>query len=286
MKKVALITGCSTGLGKSVAVALAEKGFAVCATMRNLSKKAGIEAAAQAANVEMDILHLDVTDLESIESCVAYCKDKYGRLDVLINNAGAGFAKTTEHASDEEVAWVMDVNFNGVVRCTRAVLAQMREQKGGHVINISSVGGLVGQPFNELYCAAKFAVEGYTEGLASYLTPGFGIQFSLVEPGGIRSAFMQSTLAATSSDDGLTIPPYKPLLDRYLGGAQRRAAEGQGGVYQTPEEVAEVIVEVIQSKAPPLRIRTSDWAEELTDLKTKADPDGTRLLNKIVERFL
>ncbi|MEL6822334.1 MAG: SDR family NAD(P)-dependent oxidoreductase, partial [Calditrichota bacterium] len=138
----------------------------------------------------------------------------------MINNAGAGFAKTTEHATMEEVEWVTDVNYHGVVRCTKAVLPHMRKQQSGHVINITSVGGLVGQPFNELYCAAKFAVEGYTEGLATYLTQKFGIQFSIIEPGGIVSEFLTSAMQKTVTDGQMTLEPYQSILEKYMGGIQ------------------------------------------------------------------
>jgi NAD(P)-dependent dehydrogenase (short-subunit alcohol dehydrogenase family) len=106
-----------------------------------------------------------------------------GKIDVLINNAGAGFVRTVEQATEEEIRWVTDVNYFGTVRCIKEVIPHMRSARSGHIINISSVGGLVGQPFNELYCASKFAVEGLTEAMATYMEPAFGIKFTVVEPG-------------------------------------------------------------------------------------------------------
>lgn len=108
----------------------------------------------------------------------------------------------------------MDINFWGVMRCTKAVLPAMRAAKPGHVVNISSVGGLVGQPFNEIYCGAKFAVEGFTEALTSYVTPGFGVNFSLIEPGGIATQFANTVLKEIGETGGM-------LEDDYLSQLQK-----------------------------------------------------------------
>lgn len=105
---------------------------------------------------------MDVTKLDSIKSAVEFIIQEEGRIDILINNAGAGFNKTTEQATDEEINWQLNLNLMGVIRMSKAVLPIVRSQREGRVINISSVGDLVGQPFNEIYCAAKFGVEGYT----------------------------------------------------------------------------------------------------------------------------
>ena len=189
MSKVILITGTSTGLGISIAIRAARAGHTVFATMRNLDKREALDAAAQAADVSLNVLQLDVQDAVSVSTAVAQLLEEQGRVDTLINNAGLGFARNIEQTTEAEILRIMDINFMGVMRCTKAVLPAMRAAKSGHVENISSVGGLVGQPFNEIYCGAKFAVEGFTEALASYVTPGFGVNFSLVEPGGITTEF-------------------------------------------------------------------------------------------------
>jgi NAD(P)-dependent dehydrogenase (short-subunit alcohol dehydrogenase family) len=178
----------------------------------------------------------------------------------------------------------MDLNFMGVMRCTKAVLPHMRTARSGHVVNISSVGGLVGQPFNEIYCAAKFAVEGYTESLACYVTPSFGINFTSVEPGGIRTEFVANVMAQVAGSGGVLDDEYKPILDKYLGAARNRQAASSA--YQTADEAAAVVVDVIEAESPPIRVRTSAWAEEFTKLKTLADPDGKKLQAEVIERFL
>ena len=284
MNKVALITGTSTGLGLALAVKMAEQGYKVFATMRNLAKADELKRQVADKKLAIEILELNVQNTASILSCVESIIQQTGKIDILINNAGAGFVKTTEHASEAEIDWVMDVNYMGVVRCTKAVLPHMRKSRSGHIINITSVGGLVGQSFNEFYCAAKFAVEGYTESLATYIQPAFGVKFSLVEPGGIRSEFATSIFAQIEGSGGMVEDEYLPILQKFIAGAQKRA--GEDGVYQTSEEVADVVIEVAKSENPPIRVRTSPWSENFTQLKTLSDPDGfkqqTLLANNIL----
>jgi len=167
-----------------------------------------------------------VQDSKSINQCVADIIAQDGKIDVLVNNAGAGFVRSTEQATEDEIQWVIDVNLTGVIRCTKAVLPHMRKARSGRVVNVSSVGGLVGQPFNELYCAAKFAVEGYTESLACYVQPNFNIQFTSIEPGGIATEFANNVLGQFASTGGMLEDEYKPILETYIGGAQKRAASG------------------------------------------------------------
>lgn len=282
MSKVVLITGTSTGLGAAIAVQAAQKGHIVYATMRDLAKKDGLEAAAATAGVSVNIRPLDVQSDASVNAAVAEVIAREGRIDVLVNNAGAGFARSTEQASMDDVAWVMDVNFMGVVRMTKAVIPHMRTARSGQIINISSVGGLVGQPFNEVYCASKFAVEGYTEALAAYVQPNFGISFTAVEPGGIVSEFANRAMKQIAASGGLLDDEYLPIIQKYLAGAKARGTSA----FQTSEQVADVVVGCIESDNPPVRIRTSAWAEDLCDLKTSADPDGRKLQQKVVEMFL
>lgn len=286
MKKNVLITGTSTGLGFHTAILFAQKGYRVYATMRDLSKSVELKEKAKEENLDIQFLQLDVTSDSSVNKCINEIITKNQRIDILINNAGGGFAKTTEQATEEEMKWVTDLNYFGVIRCTKAVLPYMREQKNGRIINITSVGGLVGQPFNEFYCGAKFAVEGYTEALASYVEDYFGIKFSLIEPGGISTEFLKNAMGKTITDGQMTHPDYTPIFQKYMGGIQKRAGEGIESSYQTAEEVAEVVLNVVESENPPLRIRTSEWADNFCKLKTETDPDGTKLLESVKERFL
>ncbi|MEL6840909.1 MAG: SDR family oxidoreductase [Pseudomonadota bacterium] len=285
MSKTILITGTSTGLGVSLAVQAARAGHTVYATMRNLAKRDVLDAAAKDAGVSVEVLPLDVQDMGTITAAVDQIIAKDGRIDVLINNAGAGYVRSTEQASMEDVAWVMDVNFMGVVRCTKAVIGHMRQARAGHVITVSSVGGLVGQPFNEIYCGAKFGVEGYMEAMASYITPSFGINFTTVEPGGIKSEFAASVLKQVGETGGMLEDEYLPILQKYVGGSQDRQGDGSD-IYQTADEVAAVVMDCVASDDPPIRTRTSKWGEALCALKTELDPDGKKMQAQVIAQFL
>ncbi|MEZ5654166.1 MAG: SDR family oxidoreductase [Burkholderiaceae bacterium] len=284
MNKIVLVTGTSTGLGTAIAVQAARAGHTVIATLRDPHKRATLDQASAAAGVTLDVQALDVQDPATIQTTVAHIMATHGRIDTLINNAGAGFVRNIEQASDADIQTIMDINFMGVVRCTRAVLPHMRAARAGHVINISSVGGLVGQPFNEIYCGAKFAVEGFTESLATYVTPHFGVHFTAVEPGGIRSEFANNVLRHLAATGGMRNDDYLPVLQKYLGGSRSR--QGGSGVYQSAEEVAAVVMQCMAADPPPIRIRTSAWAESLTNLKTAPDPDGRLQQQRVIEWFL
>lgn len=287
MKKNILITGTSTGVGFESTLLFAENNFKVFASMRNLKKSKKLRKAIEEHQLDIEILELDVTDAQSIERAVQTIMEKEGKIDILPNNAGAGFARTLEQASAEEIEWVTDVNYLGVVRTTKAVLPYMREAKAGHIVTITSVGGLVGQPFNELYCGAKFAVEGFTEALATYVSAPFNIKFSLVEPGGIATEFMNNAIAKTADEHGEMVSgAYAPIFQKYLQGAQNRATNEEVSPYQTGKEVAGVVLRIVQNENPPFRVRTSEWAENMTKFKTQTDPDGTKLINQVKDYFL
>lgn len=290
MTQTMLVTGCSTGLGRCVALQAAESGMTVYATMRDLSGQAALKAAAAEACTSIEVRRLDVTDTGSIDASVSEIVEKHGVIDVLVNNAGIGFARSLEQASEREIQNIMDINFMGVARCTKAVLPHMRKARSGRVVNISSVGGLSGQPFNEIYCASKFAVEGFTEALATYVGPAFGIHFTAIEPGGIASEFANSILAHIMESGGIFDDEYRPLLEKYIADAEARGAaaanDPEQSVYQTPDEVARIVIQCVEAEDPPVRIRTSDWAEELCALKTAQDPDGKKLREKVVNMFM
>jgi NAD(P)-dependent dehydrogenase (short-subunit alcohol dehydrogenase family) len=165
--KVVLITGCSSGVGMHNAVQLAKKGARVYASMRNPAKGETLRALAAEAKVPVTIIALDVQNEDSVREAVAQVERDAGRIDVLINNAGFGSVRTLEQATPQQITEIIDVNFLGATRCIRAVLPGMRARKSGWIVSVSSVGGLVGQPMNEIYCAAKFALEGLIESMAT-----------------------------------------------------------------------------------------------------------------------
>src|SRR5436190_1948312 len=176
-----LITGTSSGIGLSSAVSLAHAGYPVVATLRNPDRAGELQARAKEAGVELDVRRLDVTDDASVEECVRAVVADYGQLHAVVNNAGSGHLGTLEQDSLEEYRRVFEVNFFGVLRVSKAALPHLRAS-GGRLVTVTSVGGVIGQPFNEAYCAAKFAVEGLMESLAP-VAQRHGVHVSLVEPG-------------------------------------------------------------------------------------------------------
>jgi len=274
MSKVILITGASTGIGLETAVQLAEQGHRVYASMRKLSKRSLLDQEAERRKVKLNIIQLDVQDEKSIYACIDEIIYSEKRIDVLINNAGAGFIKPMEQASMEEIQQVMDVNFYGPIRCCKAVMPCMRKQKSGRIINISSVGGIVGSPLNEIYCAAKFALEGLTESLATYLEPYFGINISLIEPGGTISEFGNSLTEYFESTGGILNDDYKDLMKTYMGYRATFTEEFKERAFQKPADIAAVIIRCINDPNPKVRYLTSESTLAFTKLKTSLDPDG------------
>lgn len=287
MKKVVLITGTSSGIGLHLSILLAKNNYTVYATMRDLGKRGLLEKEAAAQKVSVNILKLDVQVEESIKKCVQEIVEKENSLDILVNNAGSGFIRTAEQATMQEIEYVNDVNYFGPVRCIKAVLPQMRKQTSGHIINISSVGGIVGQPINEIYCAAKFALEGFTESIATYMKPYFGIDISIVEPGGVATEFGNNIMRYLEDTGGIKEDAYSPLMNDYMEYRKTFSdPELRAKVFQSPQEVAAVIFKCIEDKEPKLRYLTSPWTQEFTSLKTSADKDGTKLQQEVRKRIL
>lgn len=287
MKKVILVTGTSSGLGLSVSIKLAEQGQTVYASMRNLDKANQLKQAMINKNLKIHLIQMDVESTESVTQAVSTILNQNGRIDCLINNAGMGFVETTEQTSEEKINQVMNINFMGVVRTIKAVMPAMRQAKSGQIINITSVGGLIGQPFNEIYCASKFAVEGLTESMASYIQPFFNIKFTAIEPGGIVSEFSNNVIKNSNIEHGSDNDEYAPIFKRYFEEARNRLKSSTGhSVYQSSDQVADCVVAVVNSDNPPLRIRTSEWADNFCKLKTQSDPTGNRSVAAVYQLFL
>ena len=154
---IAVVTGTSSGIGLETAIALAKANFRVVATMRNLDRADALRTKAKEVNVEVDIRKLDITSDTEAEQCISSILTDYGTIDLLVNNAGSGFVGTLEQLSLNDIREVLEVDFIGTARITKLVLPHLRERRSGRVLSVTSVGGVVGQPFNDVYCAAKFA---------------------------------------------------------------------------------------------------------------------------------
>ena len=186
MKKVVIITGASRGFGELIAKKFQKENFQVIATMRNIDSSPSLKKLEN-----LDIKKLDVTVKSDIKNVVDYTVEKYGRIDILINNAGYGAFGFLEEASNEEIRNQFNVNYFGLIDCIKGVLPQMRKQKDGVIVNISSIAGRFGLPFTSLYNSSKFAVEGLTECL-HYELSLFGIDIKTVAPGSFRTGFHDS----------------------------------------------------------------------------------------------
>ncbi|MFC9341732.1 SDR family NAD(P)-dependent oxidoreductase [Streptomyces sp. NPDC057020] len=263
--KVVLITGTSSGIGLAAAVSAARAGFTTVATLRDPARADALRKAAELAGVELDIRRLDVTDAASVEECVAGVVADHGRLDAVVNNAGAGHVGTIENESVDEVRQVMEVNFFGVVTVTKAVMPHLRAT-GGRLLTVTSVGGVVGQPFNEAYCAAKFAAEGFMESLAPVAATA-GVTVAVIEPGAVASEFVANVGLRESAVAEAGV--YGPALANYLGRTRGAFASAQ-----TSEAVGEAITEALTADRPAFRIQTSDAARTFVGAKL-ADLDGS-----------
>ncbi|MEU6216315.1 SDR family oxidoreductase [Streptomyces sp. NPDC047022] len=269
--KVVLITGTSSGIGLAAAVAAARAGWTTVATLRDPSRSDALRKAAAEAGVELDIRRLDVTDEASIRSAIEGVLADHGRLDAVVNNAGAGHLGTMENESVAEVRKVMEVNFFGVLNVSREAMPHLRAT-GGRLITVTSVGGVIGQPFNEAYCAAKFAVEGYMESLAP-VAAAHGVSVSVIEPGAVATEFVANVgvdLEGAVAEAGV----YAPQLSAYLN---RTIAQFSGSAAQTPEGAAESVMEALTADEPAFRLQTSDWARGFVGTKL-TDLDGSAVL--------
>ena len=189
-KKIAVVTGSSTGIGLETSLALAQNGFLTCATMRNLQKADEIKNIGQKENIPIKVFQMDVDDDDSVNTIITKIVNEYGQIDVLVNNAGYGLFGAMEDFTMDEIKKQFETNVFGVMRVIRAVLPTMRQQRSGIIINISSMSGLAGIPSQSVYSATKFAVEGMSEALSYELEP-FGIKVVLIEPGVINTEFVQ-----------------------------------------------------------------------------------------------
>ena len=266
---ITIVTGTSSGIGLEIAVQAAAAGHTVVATMRDTGKAGALRDAASALGVSVDIRPLDVTDPASIDACFSAVLVEHGRIDALVNNAGAGHVGTIENESVDDVRRVMEVNFFGVVSASKAAMPHLRAS-GGRLVTVTSVGGAVGQPFSEAYCAAKFAVEGFMQSLAP-VAETVGVRVSVVEPGAVASEFVPNiglSTAAMVAEAG----PYAPALAAYLARSGSSFAKAQSS-----RSAAAEIVAVLTADEPPLRAQTSEGARAFVGASL-ADLDGSAVL--------
>lgn len=266
-KRIWFITGISSGLGKALAAAVIESGDFVIGTFR---KREQVEHFIDEHNGRADAVLLEVTNYEAVERTVKQLVEKYKKIDVLVNNAGVGFAGAVEETSMEEVRKVMEVNFFSALKITQEVLPTMRKQSSGHIVQISSHGGLKAFAGFGIYNASKFALEGFSEALAQEIAP-LGIKLSMVEPGPFRTNFAGAGLALAER----VIEDYSETA-----GAFRKKLKG---VHQKqegdPKKAALAIIALVNADNPSLRLPLGSIALKTIGMKidsVKSDLEKNR----------
>jgi NAD(P)-dependent dehydrogenase (short-subunit alcohol dehydrogenase family) len=271
-----LITGTSTGFGRVTTELLAARGWRVFAAMRDLKRKDALERALRDAGLSerVTFVQLDVADPASIEAAVATVLSKTGNtLDAVVHNAGVAVAGVLEDLPDADVRRVMDTNFFGVLKLTRALLPIFRAQGRGRIVLLSSQAAFAGQPGNSMYCASKWALEGWAESLAYEVDP-FGIDVVLIEPGPYRTEIWNSTKWVTPSNSA-----YLPWLKRLRQAADRHQAKTS----RDPNEVALAVAKALEAKRPRFRYQVGFFAKLDYFLRGKMP---TRLIRRGTTRYL
>jgi len=258
MDKVYLITGTSSGFGRALAEAVLERGDAVVMTARRTD--AVVDLVQRHPDRALAV-RVDVTREDDRRACVEAALARFGRIDVLVNNAGRGSLGAAEEFSAQQLREQMDLNFFACAEMIRAVLPSMRERRSGHILNISSIGGRVNIGGFALYGASKFALEGYSEALRDEVAP-LGIRVTLVEPGAFRTAFAGD---ANLRSERL-IDDYRPVVDPIRDFLYGNAGKQSGD----PRRAARVMIDVVESADPPLRLLLGADAYGLWDAKRAA----------------
>jgi short-subunit dehydrogenase len=239
MNKTILITGASSGIGRAAAIAFANQGWKVAATMRSPEKESELQK-----NPNIRLFQLDVTQIESVEKAIAMVIQEFEKIDVLVNNAGYGVDGVFEGMSDELIKGQFETNVFGLMRVTRAVIPHMRKLRSGTIIQISSMGGRTTFPLYSIYHGTKWAVEGFTESLHYELRP-FGIKVRLIEPGAIKTAFYGAGRVVVNPPE---LTDYAEFVEKCNTLALETGAKGA-----SPERVAETIMAAANSRSSKMR---------------------------------
>ena len=253
------ITGCSTGFGRDLARAVVRRGFRAVVTARDPKQVTDIVAGHEDRALA---LTLDVTDPAQVAESVRRAEERFGRIDVLVNNAGIGYFAAVEESDEADVRRMFEIDFFGLASMTRAVLPGMRKRRSGHIVNIASIAGLAAYPSLGYYCAAKFAVEGLSEVLAEEVRP-LGIKVTLVEP----SAFRTDWAGRSANDSSARgIADY----DATAGATHRALRELSGNEPGDPVRGANAIIQAVEAPDPPLHLLLGKDALRLARKKLDA----------------
>lgn len=259
MTKTILITGASTGIGRATALKFQKEGWNVLATMRSPEKERELQ---KLENILVN--RLDVLDLDSIDSAIKEGIERFGKIDVVLNNAGYGLMGTFESAQRESITRQFGVNVFGLFDVTRAALPHFRANKDGMFINVSSVGGKITFPVTSLYHSTKFAVEGFSESL-HYELASVGVKVKLVEPGGVATDFGGRSLDFQHNE---ALTEYNEFVGTVMNGFQKLM---NPEIMSTPELVADVIYTAATDGEDTLRYRAGVDAEQLLTARKQMD---------------
>ncbi|MFD1258534.1 oxidoreductase [Mucilaginibacter terrae] len=248
MSKVWFITGCSTGFGRELAKEVLASGYRAAVAARNTDDVKDITDAFPETAIPVK---LDVTNPAHISAAVAQITEKFGQIDVLVNNAGIGYFGAIEESEEDEVRRMFEINFFGLANVTKAVLPILRKQRSGHILNIASIGGLVGFPAVGFYNATKFAVDGYSESLSKELAP-LGIKVTVIAPSGFRTDWA----GRSANNSKIAIDDYKETAE-----ANKNNIRGYSGNQPgDPARAAKAMIKAVESENPPLRLLLGEAA--------------------------
>jgi NAD(P)-dependent dehydrogenase (short-subunit alcohol dehydrogenase family) len=248
MSKVWFITGCSTGFGRELAKEVLASGYRAAVASRNIDDvKDIIEAYPDNAIA----VKLDVTQADQIAAAVTQVQDTFGQIDVLVNNAGIGYFGAIEESEEDEVRRMFEINFFGLANVTKAVLPILRKQRSGHILNVASIGGLVGFPAVGFYNATKFAVDGFSESLAKEVAP-LGIKVTVIAPSGFRTDWA----GRSANNSKIVIDDYKETA-----GTNKDNIRGYSGNQPgDPVRAAKAMIKAVESENAPLRLLLGEAA--------------------------
>lgn len=255
MKKVWFITGCSSGFGKALAEKALALDYHVAVCSRNIDDVQNIIVKYPETSLAVK---LDVTKPDEIMQSVQQVIEKFGRIDVLVNNAGIGYFGAVEESEEHEIRNMFEINFFGLVNMTKAVLPSMRAQRSGHIINITSIGGLIGNPGVGFYNATKFAVDGLSEALSKETAP-LGIKVTIVAPSGFRTDWA----GRSANSSPIIIEDYAATA----GVTKSNIRASSGNQPGDPIKAAEAMIQIVESENPPLRLLLGAAAFKNANLK-------------------
>ncbi len=256
------ITGCSTGFGRDLAQLVLDRGWNAVVTARGADRVADLVTGAEDRALALD---LDVTDQAQVDAAVAAALDRFGRIDVLVNNAGYGYQATAEEGEESEIRAQFDTNVFGLFALTRAVLPAMRAQGSGNIVNFTSVAGLVGFPGSGYYAASKHAIEGWSDSLLAEVGP-LGIGVTCVEPGPFRTDWAGRSLRQTPS----TIPAYAETAKARMEGTKGYSGAQPGD----PVRAGEAIIAAVSESTPPRHLLLGKFAYETVTAKLQERLDA------------